>query len=326
VSAQFVEKKKREYIEFLARNLRPTLTALDLERAAAVRNVILWSALALPIGLVLAAFAFTLHENFGVFVGVVALGVVAYIHHHFVSPYRARFKQRVIGPLVRFYDESMQFSPDDGIDQGTFQRSGLFRSRIDSYASEDLVEGTLGATAVRFSEVTAKREERSGKNKREVTVFRGVFFEADFNKHFRGATYVLPDTAQKMFGAFGLGGLGQSLQSLDKSYGAIVKLEDPAFEREFVVYSSDQVEARYILSSALMERIVEFRQRCKRKVHLSFVGDEVYLAVESSKNLFEPPVFSALTTGSVEEYWADLQLFGGIVEQLNLNTRIWTKE
>ena len=129
-----------------------------------------------------------------------------------------------------------------------------------------------------------------------------------------------------MFGAVGLGGLGQSLQSLDTSRGAIVKLEDPEFEREFVVYSSDQVEARYILSSALMQRIVEFRRRCNRRVHLSFVGDHVYLAVESGKDLFEPPLFSRLTAATVEEYWSDLQLFGGIVEQLNLNTRIWTKE
>ena len=326
MNAPVAGKNKREYIEFLARNLRPTLTALDLERAEVLRKVLFWSALAVPIGLALAAFAFNLHPNFGMFVGIAAFATVAIIHHHFVSPYRARFKERVIGPLVRFYDESMQFDAHDGIDQGAFQRSGLFRSRIDSYASEDLVHGMLGATGVRFSEVTVKREERSGKNKRDVVVFRGVFFEADFNKHFRGATYVLPDVAQKMFGKVGLAGLGQSLQSFDKSYGAIVKLEDPEFEREFVVYSSDQVEARYILSSALMARIVEFRKRCNRRVHLSFVGDKVYLAVESGKNLFEPPVFSSLTTASVEEYWSDLQLFGGIVEQLSLNTRIWTKE
>jgi iron complex transport system permease protein len=61
-------------------------------------------------------------------------------------------------------------------------------------------------------------------------------------------------------------------------------------------------------------------------VRLAFVGSKVFLAIDSAKNLFEPPLFRALTSAVVEEYWADIQLFGGVVEQLNLNTRIWTKE
>ena len=71
---------------------------------------------------------------------------------------------------------------------------------------------------------------------------------ADFNKNFNGHTVVLPDTAEKILGKF-----GQSLQSMS-SRGELVKLEDPEFEKEFCVYGDDQVEARYILSPALMKR------------------------------------------------------------------------
>ena len=65
----------------------------------------------------------------------------------------------------------------------------------------------------------------------------------DFNKHFNVKTYVLTDTAEKMFGF-----LGKKLQSMNSSRDDLVYLENPDFEKQFVVYSSDQIEARYILS------------------------------------------------------------------------------
>ena len=108
--------------------------------------------------------------------------------------------------------------------------------------------------------------------------------------------------------------------------GDLVKLEDPEFEKEFVVYGSDQIEARYILSPGLMERIVEFKRKAKRKIHLSFVQSWVNLAIEFDKDLFEAPLFgSALDYPKIRDYFRDLQLAFGIVEDLNLNTRIWTK-
>lgn len=50
------------------------------------------------------------------------------------------------------------------------------------------------------------------------------------------------------------------------------KLEDPEFEKHFAVYSSDQVQAGYILSTSLMSRIVDFKEKSSRRIHLSFIG------------------------------------------------------
>ncbi len=42
------------------------------------------------------------------------------------------------------------------------------------------------------------------------------------------------------------------------------------------------------------------------------------------RNLFEPSYFTPLADyGRMEEYYNDLKLAVGIVEDLNLNTRIW---
>jgi hypothetical protein len=108
--------------------------------------------------------------------------------------------------------------------------------------------------------------------------------------------------------------------------GQLVKLEDPEFEKLFAVYADDQIEARYVLSTSLMARIADFKKRTGRRIYLSFIRSQVYVAVSFAKNVFEPKIFqTALDFEAVREYLENLQLAIGIVDDLNLNTRIWSK-
>ena len=61
-----------------------------------------------------------------------------------------------------------------------------------------------------------------------------LLFSTDFNKHFNVSTYVLTNTAEKLFGSF-----GTKLQKFSL-YGDLVELEDLECEKYFVVYSFDQ--------------------------------------------------------------------------------------
>jgi hypothetical protein len=179
-----------------------------------------------------------------------------------------------------------------------------------------------------FSEVHAEYKSTHTDNKGNThtewhTIFKGLLFTADFNKDFRHVTVVLPDVAEKLLGRFGRALQGATFMSDLK----LVKLEDPDFEREYVVYSQDQIEARYILSPALMKRLYDFKMRTRKELYFSFVGSRVCVAIPYNEDLFEPKVFQTLLDFSVvERYFSDLQFAVGIVEDLNLNTRIWSKE
>ena len=155
-----------------------------------------------------------------------------------------------------------------------------------------------------------------------IGIITFIVFVADFNKHFKTHTLVLPDTAEKLFGK-----IGQNLQSMSFTRGELIKLEDPEFEKEFCVYGDDQIEARYILSPALMQRIVEFKRKWNTKVYLSFKDSKVYIAIKLNKNLFVTRLFKSIVDYAfIEENVRFLVLLIGIVEDLNLNTRIWTKQ
>lgn len=239
--------------------------------------------------------------------------------------YTASFKEEIIGTMIRSLDASLLYTPQNCIPEQDYVAAGIFRARIDSYSGDDLVTGRLGATKITFSELhhQEKQESTDSKGQRHenwVTIFKGIFFIADFNKNFNGITYIMPDAGNSFLG------IGKLFEKWTIGRGQLVNLENPAFEKLFTVYSSDQVEARYILSTSMMERLVAFRKKAANTVHLSFVHSKVHIAISINKSLFEPNVFSTgLQPDYLKEYFSYLQLTTGIVDDLNLNLRIWGK-
>jgi hypothetical protein len=147
---------------------------------------------------------------------------------------------------------------------------------------------------------------------------------ADFNRSFRGETILLPDRAERLFGT-----LGRAFQGLGRvgRGAALVELEDPELERLFSVYATDPVEARYVLSPSLMERIVRFRKNSGAALRISFVDESVHIAFPLEMDLFEVGLGEApVDEEKVRGWLGQLGLALGIVEDLDLNTRIWSKD
>jgi len=257
-----------------------------------------------------------------IFISIVLSVILAVGAYRFIGKdYIAEFKILIIDRIVRFIDENLTYDRMACIPKSTFMLSQIFKTKPNRYKGDDLVSGKIGQTKICFSELNAEYESGSGKNRSVRTVFKGLFFIGDFNKNFSCRTVVLPDTAEKLFGR-----IGQKLQSMNLVRDDLIKLDDPEFEKLFVVYGTDQVGARYVLSTSLMKRIVDFKNKTNRDIYLSFIGSMVFVAVSYKRNLFEPRIFQTLLDfGPVREYFEDLQLAIGIVDDLNLNTRIWSK-
>ncbi len=241
--------------------------------------------------------------------------------------FRSRFKNEVIRSIIKHADENLEYNPEAGISITDFIQSTIFDTAGDRYLCEDLVSGKIGSTTIRFSDVhTQRKKELKGDDgapgfKRWVTLFKGIIFIADFNKHFKGRTTVLTDQAEKS-----LGSLGTFFQKMNAQRDPLVKMENTDFEKAFVVYASDAVEAHYILTPSLMERMLNLRSRLGN-VQFAFYNSVVFISIPAKNDLFETNIFRPITAQpEMEKYLVQLQLFTGIVEELNLNNRIWTKE
>jgi hypothetical protein len=321
-----INRTASDFAHFFVTDLARELKRLEVRRRAVlgrVKILIAVTAGVIGTGVALVA-AFRLGMTPIFVTAVLAGGAASALYRYLISGYVHDFKLSVIQKIVGFVDPGLTYHPRGHISQVEFNSSRIFTRYPDRIRGDDLVQGQIVQTGIKFSEVHAEHRTRStdgdGRQRsRYSTIFKGLLFIADFNKKFYGKTVVLPDSAERL-----LGGVGSFLQSVNRSRGEVMRMDNPEFERHFVVYGDDPIESRYILSTSLMQRILDFRAKTGKRVYLSFVGSDVFVAIPYKKPLFEPRVFTKVTSfNGAHEHFEDLSLALGIVDDLNLNTRIW---
>jgi hypothetical protein len=231
-------------------------------------------------------------------------GVTAHVN------YRARFKKDVVAEIFRAVMPRASYSPDSYIKPEIFHQSAIFNPS-GNLRGDDLVRGHIGGTPFEACELSSMHS--SNDNKKPPEGFHGIFFHIDFNKTIHGHTIVQPQNA-----------VGLRLKS--RSGLSRVALEDPVFEARFEVYSSNPVEARYILTPALMERIVEVQSQTDKRICLAFVANRAFVAVHYGRQLFEPAIATTTSYESIARMADNFRLAELVVHELDLNTRIWTKD
>ena len=114
--------------------------------------------------------------------------------------------------------------------------------------------------------------------------FRGMFGCCKVQREFKGYVMLLPDHLENKVGY-----LAQTIQGFKQKFGAkFVHLEDPEFEKLFVVYADDEVEARMVLTPAMMRRMTRLRQSFNRDLMISFNGDTFYFASDTPDGFLRP--------------------------------------
>jgi hypothetical protein len=148
----------------------------------------------------------------------------------------------------------------------------------------------------------------------------GVIF--DFHKNTKGTTLVMPDKTQQKFG----GWFGKLIQEFGRKGQQLVSLEDPEFEKTFVVYSKDQIEARYVLTPAMMDNLLSLSRKYGNRIYYAFSVGKVYMVIDGIVP-FRVGVDLPLQTDQIfYNFIYPIELVKEIIDILNLNTRIWTKE
>ena len=193
-------------------------------------------------------------------------------------------------------------------------------SLIPDYDRSTLEDGIVGAhQEVPLDIVEAKLEERRTRHTKKgmrtyyVTVFRGLLCQLSFVKPFSGRTIVKTDRG-KLFNWF---------EDFDTP-GEKVHLECPRFEDAFEVYSSDQVEARYLLTPTFMERLQELdRHFGGGNTRLAFDRERLLIAIEVRRNLFEGGSIFARADDPkrVHGILDEIALLFDIIEILNLQLK-----
>ncbi|HEX5623318.1 MAG TPA: DUF3137 domain-containing protein [Sulfuricurvum sp.] len=319
-------KSLSELTDFYYKELYPSISELEETRQRIVSQLKWYG------GMGIVAFALAalwMGKNLGLLHPVsvaitIALVAVASMAYRFMTKgYAEEFKAKIITPLIGAIDPHLLYNPNFMISQHLFERSNLFKHTIDRYSGNDYVKGSIDGVPLEFSDIHAEYQTRDSKGRTQWhTLFRGLFLVAEFNKHFKAKTVILPDHAEKSFGAL----IGGWLQSINVTRDDLIRLDDPEFEKKFVVYGNDPIEARYILTHSMMKRILDFQKKISHPLFISFVHNHIHVAIGTEKDLFEPAIFTSLLNyKQAMEYVNTLRNTIGLVEELKLNEKLWSK-
>lgn len=228
--------------------------------------------------------------------------------------YIRKFKETILNSICRFIEAKLSYSDDQNDFMIGMGKSGLLPSNFTQRNISDGFKGKVGLTKILFCELEMLKRLPGSKN--HEILFQGFYFKADFNKSFSDRTVILPKSLKNITAKF-----LANPEGTEK-----IDLDDPEFNEKFLVYSSSQQEARYLLSPSTMKRIVQFSERLNSAFGLSFVNDMLHIAIPSSRDIFEPRIMKTIVDYSfIEEMYLDIMFFVDIVQELDLNTRIWTK-
>jgi hypothetical protein len=228
-------------------------------------------------------------------------GVTAYAN------YRSRFKQDIVAEIFTFVCPSAVYDPLQGIAQDVFDAPCLFSTR-GTFQSDDRVRGRIGQTPFEGSDVGRAYSTGSGKNSHSYEVFRGLFFQLGLDQRLSGVTLIDPEQAH-------------SYQIGSREGLSLVTFDDAAFEKEFKVYTSNESEARGLLTPAMTEHMLALRRHAGTPVFLAFKDRRAYVGVHFGRTLFEPGIAQSTSKDAVREIAEHFALIETIVRELSLNAR-----
>ena len=227
------------------------------------------------------------------------------------------YKQLVVGRIVKALGDGLTYRAESSLTKKAFVGMELFPETPSSFESEDEISGRKANVAYSVHEVRATRQE----GKRTVSIFNGLMIRLDFNKNFRGHTTVVPNGMSVRSATL----LGKLLSGSPRK--SQVTLENPDFEQIFDVYSTDDQEARYLLTPKLMELVLAANAvQVMDMLRLAFVNNSLYVAVPMPGNRLEAGLTATVTPdGAVGELAEVVNLAERFVDTLELETRLWSK-
>ena len=293
---QFIDQDDRNkpFKPYYKKNILPHVEVFELKRIESLRNLRKRSIIAIPLQFITIIFTVAgvsilpLGDATQVclVLGVMAFGGTVFWAHKPVRQYAADVKKEVFPEVFKFFDKDYIYSEESIIQMPSLEPSGIIPS-YDSNYLEDYVKGKYKDVTLELTEAKLTETRGTGKNRRTVTVFNGIFVLLEMNKNFSGKTVVKKD--QGKMGNWFTRKFNKPLFSKKTVDLKNVKLEDPVFEKKFEVYSTDQVEARYLLTTSFMERLLELSSLFSKNgtIQCSFYLNKLLLMIPSDKNRFE---------------------------------------
>ena len=251
-------------------NIEPTLKKYEFLRVGLLALVI-FIELSLFFGILYLfsenIFTFERANHYKILFMIVLFG--CFIHWYIKKEFEIKIKEKI---LLNFIECFSDFEWDywilgySQIDEKILKSILILPQFNDNYSDDNFV-GIYKGIPIKISEQTLK----SGLGIYKTNVFDGIVIEYFFKNRQKFPTEIII----KDNGLFA-----------PKGYEKVL-LEDTEFNKMFNVYSNNQVECRFILTTGFMEKIKALKILFNAKnIALSFIGRRLFIAIDIGKDSF----------------------------------------
>jgi hypothetical protein len=342
LSQEFIREIEKDLVDFEVTRKRMNASAKTFKIIKRIFKIILYPAIGIACLTSLLPILWPITFPIIIAGGVVIVLFLCLDHFVFKDPegrFRDLYKEKIVKKVLTNIHPSFVYSPYGGISSEKLLEMKMFRDRIDRNVSEDHVTGKISKVDIEFSEHNLSIEKYtlkdfagdfaesildmfgggddygdSSSSGTMISFFRGLILHADFNKSFNGSIIVVPRKLVEK-GFFKKNHFnGESKLTTD----------NPMFNQAFSCFCNSDILAHYVLTPALVERILSLKENLKSEIYLSFINGKLNLGIHWDRDIFEADIKKKVQgTEELKELLNEIYFFGELVEELDLNTRIW---
>jgi Protein of unknown function (DUF3137) len=159
-------------------------------------------------------------------------------------------------------------------------RSELITEPYNRFAIDTLATIAMGEQTLTWSELSISNVTGSGKNRSEKSVFQGYFISAPLTKRLAGKTFIAAEGDP----------VNATRTPFWKKSVTETVLEWNEFEDLLHVATSNETEARYVLTPNFMHELYDWWAKRTEQIRLSFMGDQLYILFPDKKLRFNKTV------------------------------------
>jgi hypothetical protein len=248
-----------------------------------------------------------------------------------ISRYNDSIKKIIFPHIFSFFGDDFRYATESLVGIETLEPSAILPAYDEAVLSDSIQGSHHGVTLdILWAHLREERESimeslsssilwkilwallRKVSNEEKATVFEGVFVFLSMNKRFLGKTIVKRDRGLMNWA-------DKPSEGLEN-----VRLEDPRFEKDFEVYASNQIEARYLLTPSFMERLQGLSDLFgKTDIQASFYNQNLLLMIPLTKRYFDTgSIFQPATfTEEIQSILEEMNLIFKIIEELKLHEK-----
>ena len=229
------------------------------------------------------------------------------IIHFFVTQYVKKRKNEIL-PLCFAYLGNFK-NKQERITEDYIKKCKIYRS-WNSFDTDESFQGQFGDTGFSLLEATIKQKNRR-KNK---IIFSGSFIAIKMHKKVAGHSVVINCDKRSIF---------DQLNIFDEKHAGLekVEIEDGEFMNEHQIYSNNQIEVRYILTPAFIERLKELKKVFNAsRIDMAFFNGYALLAVHTD-NLFDTFTIDRPVTDTTifSQFYDEMQALGKLIDTLKID-------